>query len=187
MLAGQAGVGTGVQYVHTPTFDETERWEQADTSMCSWGRAGPCQAVPHALGSTRDAEKSSTNPAETRNVHPALRLVPCSGGPKQPKPLQLPKLGFHDSWKKKDNYPLRWQHRSITRAKPINSQISSSRKWLYTGQTWGEGCVQLSCELHSTCIVLTASSNTNNHQTPAYTKDFVCLISWCPNPKAVKS
>lgn len=27
------GVGTGVQYAHTPTFDEmTERWEQADTA-----------------------------------------------------------------------------------------------------------------------------------------------------------
>lgn len=131
---------------------------QADASVCAAGaeqvHAWQCFML---WGSIRGAEKSSTKPAETGGMDPVLRLVPCSGDPKQPQTTAASQAS-HQARMSRQLKAERQLHtqtatqKSITWTKP-NFQVSSSRKWLYTWQIWGEGCVQLNWELHSTCMV----------------------------------
>lgn len=153
---------------------------QADTSMCAW----QCSMLWEAPGMQRRAAQTLQEQDVCIQWSGwCLALVIQSS----PKPQELPKphtrLGFHDSWKKKHNYSLRGQHMSKTKSIPWFPAQGNG----YTHDKFGESSV-CSWIVSSTAPVwwLTASSNTN-HQAPAYTKDFVCLISWWPNLKSVKS
>lgn len=137
----------------------TEMWEQATgrhISVCSWGRAGgsaPC--FGEAPGMRRRAAQTQQKWGVCiQRSGWCLALVTQSSPKSQQFPKPHTRLGFHNSWEKKDNHLLRQQHKDqLHQQNQINSQISSLRKWLYTWQIWGEGCVQLNCELHSICMV----------------------------------
>lgn len=97
---------------------------QADASVCAAGaeqvHAWQCFML---WGSIRGAEKSSTKPAETGGMDPVLRLVPCSGDPKQPQTTAASQASHQAriSWQLKAERQLPTQiaiQKSITWTKP---------------------------------------------------------------------
>lgn len=156
------GVGAGVPYVHTYFWwnDRNVGTSYRQTHLCvQLGQSRYMPGSAPCFGEAPGMQRRAAQALQKQGV-----CIQCSGWclalviQTSPKPQQLPKphtrLGSHDSWKKKHNYPLRQQHiDQLHEQNQINSQISSSRKWLYTRHIWGKQRVQLNCELHSTCMV----------------------------------